>query len=194
MTVQASPSFLTMLSITVLLLVSDNTTSAHADDNSVPVHGQGSSHNPIVYHPVHGQGSTHDPIVHRTKPRITPRGWASHMQASPSAVPSWRHSDCQRPMFAVTAAFHRESLPSRGTDTIRDLGLTLDAREFTAHGRELGLGERNSGSAPLTRNLDEGRLQAHFASRFRLDLDEAGFGASGNLAGKLYSVTHANHP
>ena len=72
MTVQASPSFLTMLSITVLLLVSDNTTSAHADDNSVPVHGQGSSHNPIVYHPVHGQGSTHDPIVHRTKPPICP--------------------------------------------------------------------------------------------------------------------------
>ena len=40
MTVQASPSFLTMLSITVLLLVSDNTTSAHADDNSVPVHDE----------------------------------------------------------------------------------------------------------------------------------------------------------
>jgi hypothetical protein len=28
-----------------------------------PVHGPGSSHNPIVYHPVHGQGSSHNPIV-----------------------------------------------------------------------------------------------------------------------------------
>lgn len=28
-----------------------------------PVHGQGSSHNPIVRHPVHGPGSSHDPIV-----------------------------------------------------------------------------------------------------------------------------------
>jgi hypothetical protein len=29
-----------------------------------PVHGPGSSHNPIVYHPVHGPGSSHNPIVH----------------------------------------------------------------------------------------------------------------------------------
>jgi len=28
-----------------------------------PVHGPGSSHNPIVVHPVHGVGSSHDPIV-----------------------------------------------------------------------------------------------------------------------------------
>jgi len=28
-----------------------------------PVHGQGSSHNPIVRHPVHGSGSSHNPIV-----------------------------------------------------------------------------------------------------------------------------------
>lgn len=28
-----------------------------------PVHGPGSSHNPIVYHPVHGPGSTHNPII-----------------------------------------------------------------------------------------------------------------------------------
>lgn len=28
-----------------------------------PLHGSGSSHNPIVYHPVHGQGSSHNPIV-----------------------------------------------------------------------------------------------------------------------------------
>ena len=30
---------------------------------SEPVHGPGSSHNPIVHHPVHGYGSSHDPIV-----------------------------------------------------------------------------------------------------------------------------------
>ena len=28
-----------------------------------PVHGPGSSHNPIVYHPVHGSGSSHNPIL-----------------------------------------------------------------------------------------------------------------------------------
>lgn len=28
-----------------------------------PVHGPGSSHNPIVYHPVHGPGSSHNPII-----------------------------------------------------------------------------------------------------------------------------------
>jgi hypothetical protein len=28
-----------------------------------PVHGPGSSHNPIVRHPVHGAGSSHNPIV-----------------------------------------------------------------------------------------------------------------------------------
>jgi hypothetical protein len=34
-----------------------------------PVHGPGSSHNPIVYHPVHGPGSTHNPIL-ATKPVV----------------------------------------------------------------------------------------------------------------------------
>ena len=28
-----------------------------------PLHGLGSSHNPIVYHPVHGPGSSHNPII-----------------------------------------------------------------------------------------------------------------------------------
>lgn len=28
-----------------------------------PLHGPGSSHNPIVYHPKHGPGSSHNPIV-----------------------------------------------------------------------------------------------------------------------------------
>lgn len=30
---------------------------------SGPVHGPGSSHNPIVYHPNHGPGSSHNPIM-----------------------------------------------------------------------------------------------------------------------------------
>ncbi len=34
-----------------------------------PVHGPGSSHNPIVYHPVHGPGSSHNPIL-ETKPVV----------------------------------------------------------------------------------------------------------------------------
>jgi hypothetical protein len=35
----------------------------HQHKPTVPVHGPGSSHNPIVYHPVHGPGSSHNPIV-----------------------------------------------------------------------------------------------------------------------------------
>jgi len=37
--------------------------SSHNPIVSHPVHGPGSSHNPIVYHPVHGPGSSHNPIV-----------------------------------------------------------------------------------------------------------------------------------
>ena len=33
-----------------------------------PVHGPGSSHNPIVKHPVHGVGSSHNPIVTTCRP------------------------------------------------------------------------------------------------------------------------------
>jgi len=36
------------------------TGNAYAGD---PVHGTGSSHNPIIFHPVHGPGSSHDPII-----------------------------------------------------------------------------------------------------------------------------------
>jgi hypothetical protein len=36
-----------------------------------PMHGPGSSHNPIVYHPVHGPGSSHNPIVRHCPPRGT---------------------------------------------------------------------------------------------------------------------------
>jgi hypothetical protein len=35
---------------------------------SPPLHGPGSSHNPIVYHPVHGPGSSHNPIVRHCRP------------------------------------------------------------------------------------------------------------------------------
>jgi hypothetical protein len=38
--------------------------SSGSDTKSIgPVHGLGSSHNPIVYHPVHVPGSSHNPIV-----------------------------------------------------------------------------------------------------------------------------------
>jgi hypothetical protein len=43
----------------VALLVASNTGVTFAE----PVHGPGSSHNPIVRHPVHGPGSSHNPIV-----------------------------------------------------------------------------------------------------------------------------------
>jgi hypothetical protein len=36
----------------------------HRHHDHGPLHGPGSSHNPIAYHPVHGPGSSHDPIVH----------------------------------------------------------------------------------------------------------------------------------
>lgn len=35
----------------------------HSAQTNPPLHGPGSSHNPIVYHPVHGPGSSHNPIV-----------------------------------------------------------------------------------------------------------------------------------
>jgi len=38
----------------------------HGQPSNPPVHGPGSSHNPIVYHPVHGPGSSHNPIVNTT--------------------------------------------------------------------------------------------------------------------------------
>jgi hypothetical protein len=46
----------------------DETTS------KVPVHGPGSSHNPIVYHPVHGPGSSHNPIVSKSGGNALPNG------------------------------------------------------------------------------------------------------------------------
>ena len=78
MTMQSS-SFFAVLSAAGLLLVSGNATSAHSHKNSGPaingpVHGPGSSHNPIVYRPVHGQGSTHNPIVRTNHPKPGPCG------------------------------------------------------------------------------------------------------------------------
>ncbi len=37
--------------------------SSHNPIVDRPLHGPGSSHNPIVRHPVHGPGSSHNPIV-----------------------------------------------------------------------------------------------------------------------------------
>lgn len=37
-----------------------------------PLHGPGSSHNPIVYHPVHGPGSSHNPIVAKPGNSLAP--------------------------------------------------------------------------------------------------------------------------
>ena len=51
----------------------------------------------------------------------------------------------------------------------------------------LCLGERHSAAAALTRDLNEGR--GFGAPGLWLDLYEAGFGARGDLAGKLYSVS-----
>ena len=39
------------------------TGNAHARGHHDPVHGPGSSHDPIVFHPVHGPGSSHNPII-----------------------------------------------------------------------------------------------------------------------------------
>jgi hypothetical protein len=80
MTGKASSSFLAALSAAALLLVTGDMASAHSHKSNSPVqgpvHGQGSSHNPIVYRPVHGQGSTHNPIVRTNHPKPGPCGVA----------------------------------------------------------------------------------------------------------------------
>jgi len=50
-----------------------------------PLHGPGSSHNPIVYHPVHGPGSSHNPIVKVVRDHRRPTAGAivhDHRQGS----------------------------------------------------------------------------------------------------------------
>ena len=49
---------LSVLAIAAATLIA--TGNANAKD---PVHGTGSSHDPIIVHPVHGPGSSHDPII-----------------------------------------------------------------------------------------------------------------------------------
>ena len=63
----------------VVVLVAANVGIAWAGDqggttSNVPVHGPGSSHNPIVYHPLHGPGSSHNPIVTKSGGNALPVG------------------------------------------------------------------------------------------------------------------------
>jgi len=46
-----------------LLVAGSTGVFARESKSSPPVHGPGSSHNPVVYHPVFGPGSSHDPVV-----------------------------------------------------------------------------------------------------------------------------------
>lgn len=65
----------------VLLVAGSAGVLARESKSSPPLHGPGSSHNPIVYHPVHGPGSSHNPIVKTggTKTnRCVPRGTVVH--------------------------------------------------------------------------------------------------------------------
>ena len=62
-------------------------------------------------------------------------------------------------------------------------------RKPATHSCKLCLGEGHSPTTALTWNVREGRSSGP-TSGLRLDLYEAGFGARGDLAGKLYSVTH----
>lgn len=48
-----------IIGCSIMPLIFASTLSAFAE----PVHGPGSSHNPIVRHPVHGAGSSHNPII-----------------------------------------------------------------------------------------------------------------------------------
>jgi hypothetical protein len=52
--------------VALLVIGSVNSGIAHEQHHHHhgPLHGPGSSHNPIAYHPVHGPGSSHNPIVH----------------------------------------------------------------------------------------------------------------------------------
>ena len=61
--------------LAIFLSANPGSTLAGGGSNSgVPVHGPGSSHNPIVYHPVHGPGSSHNPIVTKSGGNALPVG------------------------------------------------------------------------------------------------------------------------
>jgi hypothetical protein len=52
-----------------LLLLAAGDIAVAGNSSHGPLHGAGSSHDPIVRHPVHGAGSSHDPIVECTARR-----------------------------------------------------------------------------------------------------------------------------
>jgi hypothetical protein len=71
MTIRSTLEKVTLLTATLaasVVLFAAGGAYAHGhdrDDNDrPPLHGPGSSHNPIIYHPVHGPGSSHNPIVY----------------------------------------------------------------------------------------------------------------------------------
>jgi len=49
--------------LAALALVMSAFAAANTAQAGHPVHGPGSSHNPIIFHPVHGPGSSHNPII-----------------------------------------------------------------------------------------------------------------------------------
>jgi hypothetical protein len=82
-----------------------------------PVHGPGSSHNPIVYHPVHGPGLSHNPVIvpvivvrdHRTPPPRPPRT-------------NYRDSMCRRGHLSYCSPDHvRDHRTPPGTQCLGDL-------------------------------------------------------------------------
>jgi hypothetical protein len=80
------PCFATVLAAGAILLIALDGAQAHgghgynphpplhgpgSSHNPIarrPVHGSGSSHNPIIYHPRHGAGSSHNPIIRCPNP------------------------------------------------------------------------------------------------------------------------------
>ena len=68
--------FAAACAVAVLVAGNAGTTWAgnNGETNSPPLHGPGSSHNPIVYHPVHGPGSSHNPIVSKSGGNALPNG------------------------------------------------------------------------------------------------------------------------
>ena len=60
-----SRSLVVAISAGLFLLATGNIALArhHHHHHHKPVHGTGTSHDPIVRHPVHGTGSSHNPIV-----------------------------------------------------------------------------------------------------------------------------------
>src|ERR1700730_10220319 len=71
MTIRSTLEKVTLLTATLaasVVLFAAGGAYAHGHDRDdydrPPLHGPGSSHNPIIYHPVHGPGSSHNPIIY----------------------------------------------------------------------------------------------------------------------------------